>query len=161
MRYSIYQAEQETVPLQSELTYLDNYIQLQQLRFEDRVDVESCIDIDNQNQAIAPLLIINLLENAYKHGVESMSEKSWIRLNISLDSGSFICHICNNTPANQNNSIELDPTIVTSGLGLKNLVKRLALIYPKKHQITISSQNQVFDVKLCINLDQKLSPSTL
>jgi hypothetical protein len=153
MRYSIYQAEQETVPLQSELTYLDNFIQLQQLRFEDRVDVESCIDLDNKNQAIAPLLLINLLENAYKHGVESMSEKSWIRLNITLDSGSFTCHISNNTSANKNEIIEVDPAKVTSGLGLKNLVKRLALIYPQKHQITISNHNQVFDVKLCIQLN--------
>jgi hypothetical protein len=154
MRYSIYQAEQERVPLQSELTYLDNFIQLQQLRFESRVDVKTCIDIDNKNQAIAPLLLINLLENAYKHGVETMSDKSWIRLNISLNSGSFVCHINNNTSTEKNETIEIDPTQTTSGLGLRNLVKRLTLIYPQKHQLTISNRNKVFDVRLCIQLDE-------
>jgi hypothetical protein len=159
MRYSIYQAEQEWVPLQSELIYLDNFIQLQQLRFEHRVDVETYIDIDNKNQTIAPLLLINLLENSYKHGVESMSEKSWIRINITLNSCSFIFHISNNTSADKNEIIDIDPAKITSSLGLINLIKRLTLIYPQKHQITISNHNKIFDVKLCIQLDELSPPS--
>ncbi|PAJ76017.1 hypothetical protein CJF42_01910 [Pseudoalteromonas sp. NBT06-2] len=154
MRYSIYQAEKERVPLQSELTYLNNFIQLQQLRFVQRVEVETSIDVDNVNQAIAPLLLINLLENAYKHGVESMSEKSWINLSITLDSGSFTFHLSNNISADKEEVIKAVPAKEDSGLGLRNLTKRLELIYPQKHQLTISNHNEVFDVSLCIQLDE-------
>jgi len=128
----------ETVMLATEIAYIEKYIALQQLRFEHPCGVEFKIvgDLDTVN--IPPLLLIPFIENAFKHGDDS--EQQW--LNISLkttgDSINFHC----------SNKIGLKKLDATGGIGINNVKRRLELLYPGKHRLEITDNDEMFIVNL-------------
>lgn len=142
MRYTIYMGKEDFVPLKDEVNYLQNYIELHKIRYQKKVDIQFTYSNISDYQ-IAPLLYIIALENAFKHGVEKLTENAYIHINICTDNGNILFEIENNfeKPAIKQNS----------GIGLHNLKQRLQLIYPKKHQLTIESHNSVFKLALKIN----------
>lgn len=144
MRYSIYEGKKDEVPLKEEVIYLQNYLDLHQIRYRKKVDITFNHNIDENNQ-VAPLLFIILLENALKHGVESLSDNAYIRMDLSSANGQLKFSLENN----------FDPAEVseTSGIGLNNLKQRLKLIYPKKHTLSIVEKRNVFAVNLKIDLN--------
>lgn len=82
MRYSIYESDKEWVTLKDEIDYLENYVELHKMRYRKHVIVDFSINIDD-NKKVAPLLFIILLENAFKHGVEKLTENAMVKINIS------------------------------------------------------------------------------
>jgi len=143
MRYTIYMGKEDLVPLKDEIEYLNNYIELHKIRYQKKVDIQfSHSDISDHQ--IAPLLYIIALENAFKHGVEKLTENAYIHINISTDVGSIRFEIENN--------FEKSETECNSGIGLDNLKQRLQLLYPKKHQLTIENSDSVY--KLYLKLDR-------
>ena len=133
MRYMLYESNEDTVLLEEEINYLQNYIELQKLRFKENVHVDLHVDIDNPNHCIMPLLLISFLENAFKHGVSTNASKP-IRIDIKVHNGRL--HFKAENAKSQLNKDQ------TKGVGLKNLKRRLQLGYPDKHTInTVESEN--------------------
>lgn len=141
MSYTIYNGKLELVPLEDELKYLDDYIDLHKLRYHKRVSIRFEKNISHSHK-IAPLLLIVLLENAFKHGVESITENAFVRIEVNTTKSSINFHIENNyEPSNGK----------INGIGLENLQKRLALIYPDKHKLNIERSANNYLVNLEIN----------
>ena len=144
MRYSIYDGEKDTVLLSEEVTYLENYIELHKMRYHKAIDVQFNMDIKDNDYEINPLLFIILLENAFKHGVENLREHAFVRINLEAHNNIINFEIENNFEASEENH---EP-----GIGLKNLKRRLELVYPKNHNLTISKTNNIYNAKLNITL---------
>lgn len=142
MRYTIYMGKEDLVPLKDEVEYLQNYIELHKIRYHKKVDIQ--FNYSNiSGHKIPPLLYIITLENAFKHGAEKLTENAFIYINITTRKGVIIFDI-------ENNFEKLEKEH-TPGIGLDNLKQRLQLLYPKKHQLTISKDDSVY--KLSIKLE--------
>jgi two-component system, LytTR family, sensor histidine kinase AlgZ len=144
MRYSIYEGEKNAVSLQDEISYLKNYIDLHKMRYHKEIDIQLNTDIANQNLQIRPLLLIILLENAFKHGVENLQKKAYVIINLRGNKEKLIFEIENNFDEKEISK--------EKGIGLKNLKRRLELAYPKKHKLVIEKNNSVFQAKLELKL---------
>tara|TARA_Y100000815_G_scaffold197296_1_gene180799 strand:+ start:308 stop:1297 length:990 start_codon:yes stop_codon:yes gene_type:complete len=143
MRYLLYETATEYVPLQKEIDFLKTYIELMKLRFSSNVIVNYSFPAVSGDVRIAPLLIITLIENAFKHGISS-TELSRIDFKISVEEETIKF-------VSVNNYYPKDATDQSgSGIGLLNLDKRLQLIYGNDHKLKIDVQNDLFISKLNI-----------
>ncbi|AOM81009.1 hypothetical protein BFS30_24995 [Pedobacter steynii] len=143
MRYVIYRGKEDWVGIGEELKYIQDYIQLQQLRLRKKLNLNFLVDIDDENQPIAPLLLIIFVENAFKHGIEPAEEAAELNLLLKCKEGLlyFSCE----------NSFELQPE-KASGIGLINLKRRLALLYPDRHVLKTEINSSIFKAELHLNL---------
>lgn len=150
MRFMLHENQLPSIPLSREIDYLKNYLDLQLLRFGSQSNLELDIQLnDAQCQGeVAPMLIIPFVENAFKHGI-SAKEKSWIRLNLRCMAGSVHLDLVNSVhpekPLNEKSREE-------SGIGLENVKKRLELLYPEKHQLSIIANDTDFFVHLSVQI---------
>jgi|TARA_R110000737_G_scaffold258784_1_gene267360 hypothetical protein len=144
MRYTIYEGEKEAVKLLDEITYLNNYIELHKIRYKKTVEITFNHSADTSLD-VAPLMFIILLENAFKHGIESLAENAYIHINLYEDNN-FICFDIENNfdPSDENES---------TGIGLSNLKKRLSLLYKGKYEYTVDVADNVYKTKLKISKD--------
>ncbi len=143
MRYLLYDAKAERVPLSDEITFLKNYIQLMRLRLTDKVEVKYDFPELPPWVEIAPLLFIPLVENAFKHGV-SASQPSFIFIKMRIDVNRIVFWVENtNFPKNESDQ-------GGSGIGIENLEKRLKLLYPDRHEFKQEVQDGVFRSDLVI-----------
>ncbi len=141
MRYVIDDAAADLVPLERELNYTSAYIELEKLRLNKKVNLVYEIRGEAKNKKIAPLLLLPIVENAFKHGV-SASDESTILISITIEDKTLNLRTQNTTgkkPAQQG-----------TGLGLSNVQKRLELLYPGKHELTTSEKNNEFITTLMI-----------
>ncbi len=141
LRYMLYEAPAKTVPLANELRIMEDYITLQQLRFGTRIVVNCNIPSEIPAVQIAPLLLLPLIENAYKH---SNSGNACIELELTIETGKIIFNLSN-------------PVVVRSvkiegegGIGLKNIERQLQLLYTN-HQLSYRLENGKFDLHLMID----------
>ena len=144
MRYTIYMSKEDFVPLKDEVDYLKNYIELHKIRYQKKVDMQFTYSNLSDYQ-IAPLLYIIALENAFKHGVEKLTENAYIHIGLITENGNILFEIENNFEKPESNQ--------EVGIGLDNLKQRLQLLYPKKHQLIIESSNSVY--KFTLKLEAK------
>ncbi|WP_345274556.1 sensor histidine kinase [Flaviramulus aquimarinus] len=144
MRYSIYEGDKDTVLLSEEISYLENYIELHKMRYHKVIDVQFNIDTNNNDYEIMPLLFIILLENAFKHGVENLRENAYVHVYIKAQNSEVNFEIENNFDPSEDKHEE--------GIGIKNLKRRLELVYPKKHTLTLSITDAIYNAKLNILL---------
>ena len=143
MRYSIYEGEKEVVTLKAEVDYLRNYIELHEMRYHKPIDVKFEAEIE-ENYKVMPLLFIILLENAFKHGIENLNKDAYVHVSINSKNNKVFFEIENN----------FDTTLAKedNGIGLKNLKRRLELVYPKKHTLSFSKAENVYKAKLILQL---------
>ncbi len=144
MRYMLYESEQGNTRLSNEIAFMRGYIDLMKLRISDRVKLTVSFPEDYVDQDLPPLLFIPFIENAFKHGVSTMGN-SFIDIALGVEDG-LITFIA----ANSINRKGSDGPQVASGIGLDNVRKRLALLYPGRHDLRIDSQETVFTVKLTV-----------
>ncbi|MDD7913690.1 sensor histidine kinase [Polaribacter ponticola] len=142
MRYTIYEGEKEKVKIADEIEYLKNYIELHKIRYKKSVEIIFNHTIDT-NLTIAPLLYINLLENAFKHGIDSLSENAYIHINLYEKDNAIYFDIENNFDAKEKSEL--------SGIGLKNLKKRLSLLYKNNHEIKTNITQNIYKTTLKIS----------
>lgn len=146
LNYNLYDARQDFVPLTAEIDYIKSYIALQQNRFGDKPDVSVNVYDDINDIMIAPLLLLPLIENAYKHGVSNSIHDSFVRIDISKPSNNLVIKIENSVE----NEIEKQP-FDKGGLGLNNVIRRLELIYPDHHEFTSIKEQYTYLVVLKIH----------
>ena len=144
MRYSIYEGQKDWVTLEDELDYLKNYIELQEIRYHKKSDVQFNHKIDNPHARIMPLLFIILLENAFKHGLENLEKNAYIHIDLTENKNEVNFVIENN--------FELKQIPNKEGIGLKNLQRRLELVYPNEHSLSFDVDTNIYKVKLSLKL---------
>jgi len=145
MRYTMKETQNDFVPLEEEINYLNNYIELQKLRLDSKIKFEYTIEGEFSGLQIAPMLLIPFVENAFKHGVNSEQDSN-IRINIKTNESEIHFQVTNNKVKTQYNTSE------HNGLGIENTKHRLSLIYPSRHLLTIKETENDFIVSLHINL---------
>lgn len=150
LRYMLYECQAREVPLEKELEYIQNYLELQRLKVgpEVRIDLEVKGKLDNKQ--VAPLLFIPFIENSFKHGLRGPVKAA--RIDILLDCGedSLFFRISNTISTARSDSGNQLPKV--GGIGLENVRKRLELLYPGQHQLQIRPESDRFEVQLKLNL---------
>lgn len=149
MRYMLYDSDQSMVPLDREVEYVQNYIDLQRMRFEDDVQINFHVIGTVDGSMIEPMLLIPFVENAFKHGVGFVRDP-FIQVNLSFEKGVLDFQV-----ENKIGKLLEDQKDESSGIGLKNVSRRLELLYPNKHQIEIKQNEALFKVHLNMVLHQK------
>ena len=144
MRYILSETEKDFVPLSNEIEFVKNYIELQQMRLTDKVTVVFNTDGVIDDLQIAPLLFIPFVENAFKYGV-SAKESSSINIQIHATQNQIKFEATNTVVTNIQTHLD------STGIGINNAKRRLALLYPNNHQLNISRQENTYQVSLHIN----------
>jgi hypothetical protein len=147
MRYMIIDCEADRTPLDRELHLLEDYIGLEKVRYGERLDLHISIQGDTWRRRIAPLLMIPFVENCFKHGASQMLQRPMVQLQVNIVDDQLDFRLTNNTPPAAN------PPGGKSGIGLKNIRRRLELLYPRRHQLEISPTGDVFSVHLVVPLE--------
>lgn len=142
MRFTIQEGQNETVKLEDEVKYLKNYIELQTSRYHRDVQINFEHTLKNPAYGIPPLLFINLVENAFKHGVEKLMNNAYINITLTENHKAVYFKIENN----------FDSEVIEkkTGIGLVNLKERLNLSYPEAHELDISNKNEIYSVNLTL-----------
>lgn len=139
LSYMLYDSKQPTIPLTHELEYISNYIELEKIRYGDRLDISMNVLTDPANINIAPFLLLPLVENSFKHGANSAIDTCWIRIDVLVNDNWLIIKVENSKSSNGH-----QPSGTRSGIGLENVKKRLEYIYPKQHELKCINEEQTF-----------------
>lgn len=149
MRYMIYDSNVEKIEVEREIDFIRNYINLQKMRFSSDLPVKVTFTVDGHytGYRIAPLILIPFIENAFKYGVK-LEQNSEIQLAMNFQNGEMEFTARNSI---FRNSQPVDSK--NSGIGIKNTQKRLNILYPAKHKLSITDNGKEFMVKLLLNLE--------
>ena len=149
MRFLLHENNQDFIPMEKEIGYLQNYLTLQRLRIQDSPDILLEDNIGKQvcGHLIAPMLLVPLAENAFKHGI-SLESPSWVRIWLHCDARTINFEVKNSIHAWKPQ--DDDP----SGIGLKNVAERLQWIYPGRHLLTYGQEGEEFRVRLLIQVEK-------
>jgi len=147
LRYMLYETNEEKFTLNRELEYLESYIELQQLRFGEGVELLLLKEIDEKANAcrIEPMLLVPFVENAFKHGI-GLVEKPFIKIMLRVKDAGLFFSVSNNY---SRDNFSKDKN---SGIGLMNVQNRLKLLYPDKYALNIRDNGEIYEVELNLDL---------
>ena len=152
LQFVLQQGAAPTVPLADEVALLRNFIALEQLRYGDRLTVEfDAADVPATGR-IAPLLLLPLVENAFKHGAAEQMGRAHVRVALAVAGHTFTCLIRNSKNA------DAAPPAATAGIGLRNVRQRLQLLYPQHHSFVVEAHAHTFTVRLTLELPAVVAP---
>lgn len=151
MRYMLNEEDTQFVSLKKEIQYLEDFIELQKLRLEERGRVTLEINGTPDNYKIAPLLLVTFVENSFKHSMRSEVDNIEIDIRIRIESGTLTFESRNTFSEGGGPSISNQDGRET-GIGLQNVKKRLELIYKDKHRLDIYQEDNFFVVELSLDL---------
>lgn len=141
MRYVIYRGKEELVPLQDEIKYIEDYIQLQRIRLHKSMDFQFQKNVTNPHLMVPPLLFITFVENSFKHGIENAEGPTTLYLELRSDNDELFFSCSNSFEPCE----DFDP-----GIGLGNFRRRLDLRYPNSHKIEISEMENMYTASIHI-----------
>ncbi len=149
LRYMLYEGNQPLVPLVKEIKLMQDYINLEKIRYGNKLELH--IDLPKQTNElyIAPLLLLPLIENCFKHGTSNMLDQPWVNLQIVIRGKQLQLKLLNGKIK--------EPSAVKEhkGIGIQNVRQRLTLLYPGKHELTITNEEEIFIVHLKLELHQQ------
>ena len=148
LRFMVYESLASQISLSKEISLIKEYIDLEHLRYGDRLDISVQFNGEIENKAISPLIFLPLIENAFKHGVSNQLDQCWISLHMHIESEELDFKLINSK----------DPETMMAaapfgGKGIENVKKRLNLVYPGKHHLEIINQHEAFIVSLQLTLE--------
>lgn len=152
LRYMLYECKERFVPLKKEVAQLQNFIKLNKLQIGNRGSVRFEAGNTQGNYDIAPLILIVFIENAFKHSQAGQTDNIEVSIHLEMKGNALFFNCTNN----------YEPTkgleSVATGIGLKNVRKRLQLLYPEKHHLQIKEGKNQYDVSLSIELAKTSAP---
>lgn len=148
LRYSLYDTKEQFVSLEKEVSYIENYISLEKIRLEDRAEITFQTEGNLSSKRIPPMLFIVFVENAFKHLGELKNQKSNVEVKIKVNEKELFFNCINSIGSSMKN--QPNTLLEESGIGLQNAKKRLALMYPDRHSLDLSSdtENYIAHLKL-------------
>jgi len=150
LRYSVYDASEAYVPLKNEVEYLRNFIDFEQMRIGNRLELKLQLEeINGSDLKIAPMLLIIFLENAFKHAKDSADERIFIEIVLKTWGRSLLYSVRN---SHSKGMTDQQPLLKSGGLGLENVKKRLELLYPNDYGLEIQEDEKWYTVLLQLKL---------
>jgi LytS/YehU family sensor histidine kinase len=146
LRFMLYESRNNTIRISDELRVLKDYIELERIRYNERLVLKFETDIDDETHPIAPLILLPFVENAFKHGASEARFNSFIHIGITLKKGTLSFMVENSKEEGNNEHI-------TENIGLSNVRRQLQLMYPA-HRLEMQVNKETFKVDLKINLDR-------
>jgi len=148
--YILYKSQRDTVALGEEVHTIENYLALERIKYEDRIIVSFEKSISAEQQKISPLLLLSIVENAFKHGVSGGGvAKPEIRINLQQTDRQIEFSVWNTKTATRNSN---KTDNYKSGIGLRNIQRQLDLIYPERHSFETEETGRFFNLKLILNV---------
>jgi two-component system, LytTR family, sensor histidine kinase AlgZ len=151
LNYMLYDCKAEKVPLEKEIAVMKDYIDLEKERYANKLEISLNIEGDINDKFIVPLLLLPLLENAFKHGTSEQLEKPWLSMDLSVRSHILRCKIVNS----KNDQVSFSE----NGIGINNVKKRLQFLYPGKHELKTDAEPDFFVASLTIDLGEDFRSS--
>lgn len=145
LRFMLYETGHPFIPIEDELKIVSDYLALEQLRYDESLLVTLRSDIENGNQVLPPLLLLPLVENAFKHGVSETREKPFVDIDLAVKGQQLLFTVKNSTEETETGRE------VKENIGLSNLRRQLALLY-KEYDLSVGQEKAVFTSTLKINL---------
>ncbi len=150
LRYQLYECNEHQILVTQELSYLENFIELQKLRQDENIQMTFRIEKPlNHNLAVAPFVIMPFIENAFKHVSQHKNCNNWITMDLHFDHAQLCLTISNSVTQQSRTS---NDAVSYHGIGLKNVQRRLDLLYPGTHDLKIKQDHEQFQVMLKLNL---------
>lgn len=153
LRYMLYEANTDVVDLERDISIVESYIELEKIRYGERLDINFSINGLSPEYKITPLLILPLVENAFKHGASEQVGQAWINIDLRIKNQSLKLKISNSRP---DQGALKDPKSHHVSIGLANVRKRLEILYPSAHQLKILEEDEMFVVILELELDKRI-----
>jgi len=145
LRYQLYEVKDDKIPVEKEIHYLKDYMDLQQLRKDEHYTVQFRCAPDVKGFSIEPLILLPFVENAFKHISHYPDKANYVIVELSIQRNQFLFSVTN--------SKEAQPTTEQQGgIGLKNVRRRLELLYPRRHELTIDNTDHTFTIQLKLQL---------
>ena len=148
LRYVLYEGSAASVALKKEIEVLQSYIELEKIRYEERLELNLNVRGTVNNQEIAPLLMLPVIENAFKHGASETMGTPWINIDLLINGKDFTFKVSNSKPDTQSTALKPSGTRI----GLSNVRKRLQLLYSDPHTFRVHDEEDVFVVELKLTL---------
>ncbi|MBZ4189416.1 sensor histidine kinase [Niabella beijingensis] len=145
LRYTLYTVESKFVPIDEEIKILEDYINLETIRYSNKLTISFKKNIDDKGEPIVPLLFLPLVENAFKHGVSEGRSNSYIRILATLEERVLVFSIRNSKETNE------DSGEIVKSIGLNNVKRQLEIMYTD-YDFNITNSETEFEVSLRINL---------
>jgi len=142
--YVLYRCNTVYVPLSGEIKLIENYLVLEALRYDERLSINFDHVMD-KDAVIAPLILLSLVENAFKHGASTDAGSPFIAINLNLQHNSLSFKVRNST-------IGETAEVNVNGIGLNNISRQLELVYPSRYELNIQSSHNIYEVELKIEL---------
>lgn len=143
LRFMLYEARKNRIPLTDEIHMIESYIELERIRYDDRLKLCFEKSLDNPTQQIAPMILLPFIENAFKHGASEARFESFIQIKLFLQNGLLRFTIAN-SKEDESNDVE-------ENIGLSNVRRQLQLMY-SDYDLQVQNLGNTFDVKLLLNL---------
>jgi two-component system, LytTR family, sensor histidine kinase AlgZ len=145
LSYMLYDCKADRVPLEKELDVMKDYVDLEKERYGDRIEISWQVEGDIDSKAIAPLLLLPFLENAFKHGTSEQLETPWLSFDLSVKGAVLKCKV-----VNSKNDFE---PVEKRGIGIDNVKKRLHFLYPDNHELKMDDEGDFYVVSLMLRLN--------
>jgi len=145
----LYECNVPKVPLHKEVNYLHNYLELEKLRQGKRMKIDFNVVGEIKNQRIAPLMFIPFIENCFKHGINNQITEGFVDMTLLIDGDSVHMKI-------ENSKAPTKPSATakkSGGIGLVNVRRRLHLLYPDMHELTVKQSPNTYCVELNLELE--------
>ena len=143
LRFMLYECGSDRIPLRQEVQVIRDYLELERLRYDERLQLQFEVELDNERAPIAPLLLLPLVENAFKHGASESTGRPEISMTLRERGGRFTFSV--------RNTVDGQSAPASDGIGLRNVRRQLELLYPS-HRLDVAQQDGLFSVKLELDL---------
>ena len=155
LRYVLDEGKHGQVPLENEIKMMSDYINLERMRYDEKLDLHVSMSSKTDNIYIAPLLILPFVENCFKHGTSKMLKNPWVNLRMEVNGASLFLKIMNGkkSTTGQHNG--------RKGTGISNVRKRLDLLYKDRYTLEINDYEEVFVVNLSMQLTKINSAASI
>ena len=147
--YILYRCDEKLVPLEEELNMLKNYLEIEKIRYSEKLSLNTKLVENVGSFKIVPLILLPFVENAFKHGVSNYPGNAFVKIDVTLVKKNLFFSIENT----KNDQVEKEESYA-QGIGLINVRKRLDLVYPEKYILKIDKSSEKFSVNLTIELEE-------
>jgi len=149
LRFMLYESKSPEIPLKTEVHIIQSYMELEQVRYGNRLDVSFVCRGELHDKKIAPLLLLPFVENAYKHGPSQQLDLCWISFDLAVEDNMIRFKLINSFDSDE----ESKPEESSGGMGLQNVKRRLELIYPNRYLLDIRAEDDMFIVNLDLQIN--------
>lgn len=148
INYMLYECSSDEVPMSKEIKFIRNYIDIEKMRYGDKLDVDIRVRGETDDRKIPALILLPFVENCFKHGASETLQLSWVKITIDNQPNLIVIKV-------ENNKNGENAATKKEGIGIQNVKRRLDLLYPGKHELKIINGQETFLVILTIHLDQE------